>query len=299
MGNNQEKLTVARRKKVAAVLADIMANVQYNPPLRAVPDPRGERCIVRGSIGQNIRIDGILARGEAIEQAELCLHYYDQDNHERRQICTLWMQGQIDEQEASHVAIFSPTLPEIKLPQTPGVSVICAPEESSNALVDKIYQAVADSKQRGFELAKLATNRQRVADLLELVKINQVDQGNGDFTSKIGASVTCLGSQRNDDNYTRVQADLMHNGQYFATIGLRQGEFDQLWLLSPQYRDDGWHTKVQEGLEDFFVFHERNQNANTVVEDVCGIVARSLQKAANPKLHRFNFPWAKTNGREK
>ena len=301
MWNNKEKLTPGRRKKVAAVLADIMANAQFNPPLRLVPDPRGERCTVQGTIGKNISIKGSLARGEAIEQTELFLKYCDPDNHEYKSICSLWLKGRMEEHQASHVAIFSPTLPEIKLPKTPGVSVICAPGESPNALVDQIYQAVSDSKQLVVKLEKLAANRQRVVDLLELVKANRVDMRNGNFTRKIGANVTCWGSQRDDGTHKRLQADLMRNGEYIASIGLREGKINQLWLASAQYEEDGWHTKTQEALDDFFVFHTRDQNPNTVVEDVCDIVEQSLLRAANstPKLHRFNFPWRKVNGREK
>lgn len=299
MGNNQQNLTPGRRKKVAEILADIMANAGFNPPLHEVPDPRGERHIVRGNIGQNIRIDGILARSEAIEQAELCLQYCDPDNHKSRRLCTLWLKGHLDEQQASHVAIFSPTLPEIKLPETPGVSVVCIPDESPNVLVDQIYQAVADSKQQVAELEKLATNRHRVAALLKFVEIKRVDVGDGNFVGRIGANITCAGSQSANDEYQRMDVELRQNGQHFADIGLKQGTINQLWLSSAQYQDDGWHTKVQEALDSFYVFHARHENPNIVVEEVCDIVEQSMQKDAMPKLQRFNFPWHKNHDREK
>lgn len=301
MKNNKEKLTLGRRKKVAAVLNDIMAHLEISPSAQVSHGLRRKRYALSGTIGQNINIEGALTHEEEMEQVELCLKYCDPDNNVNRSICSLWMKGRIDEQKASHVAIFSPILPEIKLPKTPGLSVVPAPDQSPDNLVDRIYQAVADSKQQVLELEKLAVNRQRVAALLKLVESNHINLGKGDFSGKIGADVTYAGRQYSDHRHKRVNVDLMYHGDYFGSIGFRQEKINQLWLCSAQYQDDGWHTKIQEESNHFVVFHTRDENPNTAVEEICDVVVRSMHKTdhTTPKLRRFNFPWHKTNGREK
>ena len=158
-----------------------------------------------------------------------------------------------------------------------------------------------------YEMTNLARVEKLLADINARRKNKNINRGLKnkitEFSSgKLGSDVAfkvkrvCETNSQNKTNpeYDYEEVELMAQGQPLAKMGLKKGFLNLgykrkpipttiAWVTSPRYGEDGCVSKSIEAVKQLHVFHAPDETADSVIDEICDVVAYSKAKAAADK----------------